>query len=393
MRNGVKKVRSGIHGCCTSGSARRLRPTPVAAAVLLACAALGAGCAPAGLGSQSATPADAFFAVGEASDAFPGPSDVIEHYEAYLERFGGEGGDDLRVRALVRIAEAHRERARCAADATEERREACRAEREKAWEYAERALEAIALPEGDLASLGDGVDPAAMLASIRERTRAALAAVVAPHVAGDTEGTRQARIDDRTAMAAEALGQARLYAGERIYEAFTAIEWPAFDPGDRDPPPDACARPGLPEEYAGICEGVERYRLWATTAFTPFVAERNALLARAREFWNPIAYLHVPRWETAAASRIGEMLQRFWEDLVGAPVPEVFERPEFADLGTAFREQMNAQAETFRKMAVDAFGYCLVTAERERIRTEYVERCEAGMRELDPGSVDGVRGR
>jgi hypothetical protein len=133
-----------------------------------------------------------------------------------------------------------------------------------------------------------------------------------------------------------------------------------------------------------ICMSMEKYKMWTEKAFVPFARDRDAKIAEGRKYYDSIAYIQVPAWEIAAASRVGDMFLQFWKDMYNAPTPPAFQREEFVEVEQAYREQLDNQAEPIKQKAIEAFGYCLATATREQWFNEYSARCEAALYEIDP---------
>lgn len=334
--------------------------------------------------------AEAYFSVGELYTSSHNWPEVARHYDEYLRKYGRKGGKEFEIRATMLVAESYWERASCPenleeADVTVVRR--CRDNRGKAYEYATKANGLVRLPEfSDEAAEGEsaGADPAAILAGRREATWNKLLEELAIEVEGEDEAAKQAQIFVRADKVANALGQARFYIGEKIYDQFKAIRWPEFDPDDWNPSGSACTQFRGSREYMNICMSMEKYKMWTEKAFVPFARDRDAKISEARRYYDSIAYLQVPAWEIAAASRVGDMFLQFWKDMYNAPTPPAFRREEFVEVEQAYREQLDNQAEPIKQHAIEAFGYCLATATREQWFNEYSERCEAALYEIDP---------
>jgi hypothetical protein len=182
-----------------------------------------------------------------------------------------------------------------------------------------------------------GPHPAAILAGRREATWNKLIEELAIEVEGDDDAAKQAQIFVRADKVANALGQARFYIGEKIYEQFKAIRWPEFDPEDWNPSGNACAQFRGSREYMNICMSMEKYKMWTEKAFVPFARDRDAKISEARKYYDSIAYLQVPAWEIAAASRVGDMFLQFWKDMYNAPTPPPVRGGGVGEVGPADR--------------------------------------------------------
>jgi tetratricopeptide (TPR) repeat protein len=325
--------------------------------------------------------AEAYFSIGELYTSTKNWTEVIRHYTDYLSKYGRKGGKEFEVRAHMLIAEANWNQVNCTGEENEDpgRRARCRTLRNAAFEEATKANGLVELPEfRDEPAEGESaenVDPVAVLAGRREATWNALLTELAIEVEADSEEAKQAMVFVRADKVANALGQARFYIGERIYEQFQAIAWPEFDPDDWTPASHACDQFRGSGEYMRICASMEKYKLWTEKAFVPFAKNRDDKISEARAFYDSIAYLQVPAWEIAAASRVGDMFLQFWKDMYNAPTPPAFQREEFMEVEQKYREQLDVQAEPLKQKAIEAFGYCLSTATREQWFNEYSDRC------------------
>ncbi len=331
--------------------------------------------------------AEAYFSIGERYVMERQWTDVVSHYEEYLRKYGRKGGKEFEVRATMLIAQAYWERSECPAEPSDRERTICRTNRNKAYEFAAKANGLVSLPDFSSAAAaaeGEQEDPVAVLAARRRETWNALVAALDIEVEGETEEQKQAMIFVRADKVADALGRARFYVGEKLYEQFMNIAWPEFKPDDWDPRRESCSQFVGSREYMGVCLSMERYKMWTEKKFVPFVQARDAKIREARAFYDSIAYLQVPAWEIAAASRVGDMYLQFWKDMYAAPTPPAFQREEFVEVEQAYREQLDNQAEPFKQHAIDAYGYCLMTATREQWFNRYSQRCEAALYEINP---------
>lgn len=127
---------------------------------------------------------------------------------------------------------------------------------------------------------------------------------------------------------------------------------------------------------------MEAVNEWAQEDFAPWVErKREALLAAQREY-EKIAELQIPRWEIAAAARIGEMWRTFVDEFRDAPIPEEIEEdPELFDI---YVGTLDEQSQPFVEQAKEKFEFCLVTATRVRWFNEWSQRCEQELNRLDP---------
>jgi tetratricopeptide (TPR) repeat protein len=335
--------------------------------------------------------AEAYFLIGEMYQAARDWQGVIDHYAEYLSKYGRKGGKEFEVRATMLVALGYWELGKCPADASGAVLNRCRDNKNKAYENATRANGLIDLPEYRDEAPAEGAAPpapeeiAAQIAARREETWNTLVEKLDLEVEADTEEIRLAQIFVRTEKVALALGQARFYIGEKLYEQFLAIRWPDFDPDDWNPGRSVIeqCQATLGLDRAG-CTSMEKYNAWNREKFTPFTQDRHEKIGDAKAYYDSIAYLSVPTWEIAAASRVGDMYFQFWQDLYRAPIPPVFERTEFMEVAEAYRAALDEGAEPLKQNAVEAFRYCLATATREQWFNEYSDRCEQALYEIDP---------
>jgi TolA-binding protein len=334
--------------------------------------------------------AEAYFQIGELYTSVRNWTQVISHYDEYLRKFGRKGGKEFEVRANMLVAGAYWEQARCAPDEEDDARlRRCRTNKDKAFEYAQKANGLVTLPtfrDPEPDSPEAQIDPGELRLQRRQATWAALVEALDLEIEEEDPAAREAITFARGGKVADAIGQARFYIGEKIYEQFLRIAWPAFEPDDWNPSggvvSTCIASMGLPRN---ICVSMEKYKMWTERKFVPFARDRNDKINEARRYYDSIAYLEVPTWEIAAASRVGDMYLQFWRDMYNAPTPPAFRRPEFMEVENAYREALDNNAQIYKDQAIEAFSYCLMTATREQWFNEFSQRCEAALFEIDPG--------
>ncbi len=127
---------------------------------------------------------------------------------------------------------------------------------------------------------------------------------------------------------------------------------------------------------------MERVNNWAQEDFMPWVnTKREALLAAQAEY-EKIAELEIPRWEIAAAARIGVMWRSFVDEFRDAPIPD--EIQEDRELFDIYVGALDEQSEPFQQQAIDKFEFCLITATRVRWFNEFSQTCELELNGLNP---------
>ena len=106
-----------------------------------------------------------------------------------------------------------------------------------------------------------------------------------------------------------------------------------------------------------------------------------ALIAAGTEY-GKIAALEIPRWEIAAATRIGVMWRTFVDEFRDAPIPEEIESDmELFDIYTG---ALDEQSEPFQREAISKFEFCLITATRVRWFNDFSRQCETELNGLNP---------
>ena len=126
---------------------------------------------------------------------------------------------------------------------------------------------------------------------------------------------------------------------------------------------------------------IARVNQWAERDLMPWMVEANARVRAAEALYSEVAALEVPRWNIAAASRIGDMYLSIVDRLREAPIPdEIADDPELLDrYGDAIDEQWTPILVT----ATARYEFCLGTATRLRWFDERSARCETALNQLD----------
>jgi tetratricopeptide (TPR) repeat protein len=127
---------------------------------------------------------------------------------------------------------------------------------------------------------------------------------------------------------------------------------------------------------------MERVNNWATQDFMPWVNTKREALLVAQAEYEKIAELEIPRWEIAAAARIGVMWRSFVDEFRDAPIPdEIQADPELFDI---YVGALDEQSQPFQQQAIDKFEFCLITATRVRWFNEFSQTCELELNGLNP---------
>lgn len=173
------------------------------------------------------------------------------------------------------------------------------------------------------------------------------------------EGTDEQR-EKWFAEGKDAVSEALFHLAEYRYREFKEIKFP---------------------EYRGG-KSAKSVKDWSEKDFRPWAEKKSKALEVARVEYNAIAPLKIPRWEIAAASRIGEMWRSFVDEFRDAPVPKEIEKdPELFDIYVGSLDEVS---EPFVKQAIDAFEFCLIRATQVRWFDERSQQCEVELNRLSP---------
>ncbi|RLB53231.1 MAG: hypothetical protein DRJ42_12505 [Deltaproteobacteria bacterium] len=127
---------------------------------------------------------------------------------------------------------------------------------------------------------------------------------------------------------------------------------------------------------------MDRVNTWAQEDFLPWVNQKREALIAAGTEYGKIAALEIPRWEIAAATRIGVMWRTFVDEFRDAPIPEEIESDmELFDIYTG---ALDEQSEPFQREAISKFEFCLITATRVRWFNDFSRQCETELNGLNP---------
>jgi tetratricopeptide (TPR) repeat protein len=163
-----------------------------------------------------------------------------------------------------------------------------------------------------------------------------------------------------TLEAKDAASEALFYLAEYKFQDFRRINFPNYRGG----------------------RSMERVNAWATGDFMPWVGRKREALLAAQAEYEKIAALEIPRWEIAAAARIGEMWRSFVDEFRDAPVPdEIANDDELFDI---YVGALDEQSQPFQQQAIDKFEFCLITATRVRWFNEFSQQCEQELNKLNP---------
>ncbi|MCB9627331.1 MAG: tetratricopeptide repeat protein [Sandaracinaceae bacterium] len=171
-------------------------------------------------------------------------------------------------------------------------------------------------------------------------------------------------------QAVDATSEALFYLAEYKFQEAQAIRFP---------------------EYRGG-RSLDRVNRWAQTEFIQWVQRKFAAIGAAINEYNKIATVTVeiegtgtidsPPWQIAAASRIGEMFDRFVQAFREAPIPAEIERDE--ELYGIYVTALDDASEPYLREAIDKYRFCLTTATNVRWFNQWSRACEANLNRLNP---------
>jgi hypothetical protein len=160
--------------------------------------------------------------------------------------------------------------------------------------------------------------------------------------------------------AKDAASEALFYLAEYTLESVRAIRFPTFR-GARS---------------------LERINAWSREELLAWVNQKREAIIASQTEYERIAELQVPRWEIAAAARIGVMWRSFVDQFRDAPIPdEIMSDDELYDI---YVGALDEASEPFVQLAKDKFEFCLITSTRVRWFNEFSQECEQELFKLDP---------
>lgn len=102
------------------------------------------------------------------------------------------------------------------------------------------------------------------------------------------------------------------------------------------------------------------------------------LLSAQGHYVRAIRYGH-PHWATAAGQRIGQLYERFYDEMIQAPIPSSL-TPEQAEL---YRLEVRRKIRILLKKAIAAYERTLTVAERIGLSSAFVEKTRASLRRIE----------
>lgn len=109
------------------------------------------------------------------------------------------------------------------------------------------------------------------------------------------------------------------------------------------------------------------------------IERKSELLLSAQGHYMRTLRINHPHWKTAAGQRIGELYERFYDEMLEAPIPTNL-TPEQAEL---YRLELRRKVRILVKKAIEAYESTLTLAERLGLDTDFVEKTRAGLQRME----------
>lgn len=145
---------------------------------------------------------------------------------------------------------------------------------------------------------------------------------------------------------------------------------------------------GLREEYEVLrfprlrgAASLSRVQRWASRELGPWILAKRELIRGAEAAYALVAPLGIPRWQIAAASRLGDMYYSMLVQVRASPVPEEIAR--FPDVLDEYHHHLDQAVQPLEGVAVSRYENCLRTATQVRWFDERSRRCESALNRLD----------
>lgn len=109
------------------------------------------------------------------------------------------------------------------------------------------------------------------------------------------------------------------------------------------------------------------------------IEEKSSFLLSAQGHYVRTLRIGHPHWVTAAGQRIGELYERFYDEMLEAPIPSDL-TPTQREL---YREELRRKVRILVKKAISAYEQTLTVAERLGLETAFVEKTKAGLARME----------
>ncbi|MEM9188871.1 MAG: tetratricopeptide repeat protein [Myxococcota bacterium] len=163
----------------------------------------------------------------------------------------------------------------------------------------------------------------------------------------------------RTVRLREAVGEALFLRAEDLFSEFMSRRAPVY----RGP------------------TSLDKLGEWSRDVVAPWLTDSREALLRVEEAYHRIAETEAPRWEVAAAGRLGEAYRHLREAIERSALsPQVVDMPDFDRL---MEQNLEPLLAPLRQRELGLYEFCAVTAIRTRVLTEASTRCTAALTELD----------
>ena len=244
-------------------------------------------------------------------------NDLIRHYEGYVRTYAAQGTLDQKIQGNAALARGYWN---------------VQNYREATTHY-QQAVEAWGATTGE----GEAATSAGQ-ARIRQEL-------------GDEAG-------DAIEKSKDAVAEARFFLAEVLYQRFMGARLPRIAGGS-----------------------VRAFNQWTERQLTPYIQTRRTLMEQATAKYIEVANMHVPNWEIAAVSRIGDMYYQFAVTIRTSPVPpDVQSNAELLDAWNVVRDE---RTQPFMNSASEGFQRCIRRATEVHWFNEWSQLCERELYEID----------
>src|SRR5450432_564467 len=329
--------------------------------------------------------AGVFFQMGDVYEKEKNYDALSKHLEAYLKKWGPQGGPDRQVQAHFRLGEmswkascpkasedgACLEVKRVAATGRQKVLADLNKKLKKGAKIHEKARTQRGPPTKSKIALFDRVKGQASKA--QEHFTAVLKIWNKGAAASKITGKD---VEARAGLAAYAVAGAGFYIAEVSYENFLRIKFPEGldfqQPSSYDTPKKAAAKKKKAEE--------------SSKKFTSYLDEKAKALDKARSQYLDVFGMKQAQWTIASAARVGQIYSDFAGQLYTAEIPkDLKEQDEWGNQPRQiFCDALEDKAEPIELKAVDGFEKCLKAATEQSWYNEWSRLCERELNQMKP---------
>jgi tetratricopeptide (TPR) repeat protein len=343
---------------------------------------------------RPAQAAEVFFQMGEIYEKQNQGDKLAEHFETYLRQWASHGSIDKRIVAHFKLGEHHWQSA-CPQPTVEG---ACVKVERAGTSGRQRVFDALnrqsrtgkrKIKERDSNQCGpltsSRVTPIARTRGPAQRGQQHFAEVLRLFADGAVlhklvGGPEQAA---RAALVQSAAAGAVFYQGERAYEAFLAVTFPA---GLELQPPSrfmtARRAAAVQKKYGAEVRVLKRY-LDGKSRLADSLAGPSA---QRKGFYDRVMDFKVADWTIAASARIGQIWASFADQLHTAPIPRWLNSDDGSGRSPrdVYCDQLDDVAGPLEEKAEQGYQLCLRAAQEQSRFDSWSNLCEAELSHLHP---------